>query len=355
VLRDGSVAVLDVIGHTVQFYSSHGKYTRTISLDQAWHRQAQYPSSIFADPSGGFIVHDYPATPAVYRMSAQGDVLNKCTPQYLDGKRMELPSLAVTPDGNLWASDRYSLLQLNVNGRAIKRVGEAPHTDQLHKIVELAIRPDGEMLAADERTNAVHVFNAQGNWLHVCVSHRNGQESPDMFRSVTKEIEIGPNDSFAIAGVWFDSRGDRRTKPVGYQAIGDRLAHIQRRPDRTWLEYIHKYAVAPDGSLAIVDDGEKAGDNRTFLSLFPANREPGRVIPLQDEAGAYPEIAYHGKRIVLVESQHLYCYLTSGQPLWRAPLPVQKDNAAWTPYLTEGGKTLCLFDGEHSVYRYTVP
>jgi hypothetical protein len=28
---------------------------------------------------------------------------------------------------------------------------------------------------------------------------------------------------------------------------------------------------------------------------------------------------------------------------------------AWTPFLTDGGKTLCLFDGKHTVYRYAMP
>jgi hypothetical protein len=360
VLRDGSLAVLDVIRHTVQLFTSGGGYLRTISLDRSWRRKASYPSGIFADPLGGFVVNDFGGTPLIYWMTMQGSVLRSYTPRYPDGREFGNSSTLVMPDRSLWVSDSYSLLQLNAVGRAAKRLGEVPSADQLHKIVEMAIRPGGRILAADERTNAVHIFDAQGRWLYMCNPHKSGQESPSMFRTIEKEIEFGPANTFAIDGVWFDADGKRCGKPSGYQPVKERLRRKQRRPDGTWLEDIDNYAVAPDGALAVVDARHTPeGDSQPYLSLFPATGTLGQLIALPSAINSYPEIAYDGKQVVLVDEGHVYSYRSTGKPLWQFTLPNEKagekSETEWTPFLTNGGRTLCLFDGKRTLYRYSMP
>lgn len=355
VLHDGRVAVLDVIQHTVQMYNPHGRYLATISLDRAWGRKASYPSDILADGQGGFLVHDFDGTPALVWMNAQGSVVRSFTPRYANGTSLENPTLCLSPEGNLWATDTYSLLQINAEGHVTKRLGEAPHTDALRAIAELTVCPDGRILAADERTNAVHVFDAQGSWLHVCKPHTADQERPSLVRSISQQIELGPQSIFAIAGEWFGADGKRREKPPGFHSLSKRLQSLQRRPDGSWLQQIQTSAVAPGGALAVIDGGSLKSEG-VYLSLYSATDAPVRRILLPAAVGSYPALAYDGKRAVVAGDKHLYCYATTGKLLWRCALPQEKGmDAAWTPYLIESGHILCLFDGHRTLFRYTMP
>lgn len=357
ILKDGSIAVLDVIIHTVQFFSPRGRYLRTISLDKSLKKQASYPSEIYSSADGGFVVFDSGGIPSIYRMTLRGGVWQTFTPRYKNGKEIENPEMCVSPDGSLWISDSYSLLMLNKTGHISKRLGEAPDAGQLRSIVELAVSPEGLIYAADERTNSVHVFDYKGNWLHVFKPAGAGQESPATFRSIDKLIELGPDGTFAIAGQWFDADGKHRGLPAGYIPIGRRTQKIERRPDNTWLEYITAIVKSSGGEFAILDNEESFSFNpQSFLSLYSASSAPERMIAIPTGLGGYPAPAYDGKQVVLSGNARIYCYDRSGKPGWLFILPGKNaEELSWTPYLTNSGRTLCLFDGEHALFRYAMP
>jgi len=357
VLSDGSVALLDVIRHTVQLYTGRGHYTKTLSLDKAWGRPASYPSDILADTKGGFVVHDFMGTPPLFWMNTRGSVIRRLTYRYADGTQMENPDLVIAANGSLWGSDTYSILRLNEEGKAVRRLGEAPRPDLLREIAELVVSPDGNIYAADRRTNAVHVFDARGHWLFVCKTRKKVSEMLSIFRSMTNEIALAPKGVFAIDEEWFGPDGSRRTKPTGFRSISMRVNSIQRRPNDSWLERPSASAAGSDGTLTLVDGGGPFdGEHDVYLSIYGANDSPLRMIQLPDSIGAFPSLATDGKVAILVGNGRVYCYGITGEPRWRFSLHHEKAaEKAWRPFLTESGKTLCLFDGERTIYRYAMP
>jgi sugar lactone lactonase YvrE len=356
VLRSGLVAVLDVIRHTVQSYDPQGRYVRTISLDRSWQRKASYPCEIFADPQGGFLVRDSGGKPSLVWMDAAGKVVRSFMPRYPSGGIIDHLSLAIAPDGNLWVTDTNSLLRLGTDGLADARLGEAPNANKLGVIREVVVFPDGRILAADERTEAVHVFDTQGRWLHVCNPNVSGHEQTARFRS--GEIELGPADAFAAKGRWFGADGKRQEAPVGFAPLRERLRRVSRRPDGTWLDESNYGVAAPDGAFAILDEGpDRVGVKMCKnLSLYSASGTPERLISLPAFMERYDRMAYDGKQIVLANNGRLYCYGRDGKPRWQFTLRLKEAaDLLWTPFLTDAGKTLCLFDGKRTLYRYALP
>ena len=345
VLKGGSVAVLDNIEHTVQLYDRHGRYLKTISLDKAWGRKADYPTDIIADTQGGFIVHDYPGSPSLIWMNTQGGVLRSYIPRYTGGERIENPDIVMSPEGILWVTDSYSVLRLDTEGHAVERLGNAPSAAHLDTISELLIRPNGRILAADERTNAVHVFDANGRWLHVCKPRKAVQESPGMSSGLRKLLQPGPGDSFVMDNEWFDAAGKSQSKPLGFRTPGERIQRILRRPDGTWLDNTWEFTSSPEGALALVDNrGGLMRKSEYLLSLYSPTDAPEHLIRLPSPLTMYPTVAYDGKRVVFVGDGRIYACRPDGKPLWQCPTPPTQDrvkdpDAVWRPFLTEAGRT----------------
>jgi hypothetical protein len=262
----------------------------------------------------------------------------------------------VAPDGSFWVSDVYSLLKLGPDGLAVARLGEAPRSDQLREIAELVIQPDGRILAADERTNAVHVFDALGQWRYIC-KPGNAQEKSSPFRRISKEIVLGPDGAFAIGETWFGPDGNPREKPPGFRSPGKRAQAILRRPDGTWMEEVRAVAVSSGGELAIVDGPSMLGDEtQRYVSLYTPTDAPLRLIAMPTAAGPYPSVAFDGTRVIVCGEGQVFCFDDTGQALWQFTASQEKaDEHVWTPFFTQFGRTLCLFDGQRTVYRYALP
>jgi hypothetical protein len=290
-------------------------------------------------------------------MNTQGKVLRSYIPRYTNGNRIENPEIVMSPEGSVWVTDSYSILRLDMKGHAAERMGNDPNTAQLGTISELLIRPNGRILAVDERTNAVHVFDASGRWLHVCNPHKTVQESPEMSLGMRKSLQSGPGDSFVTDNEWFDAAGKPRAKPQGFRTLEERIRRISRRPDGTWLDNPSEFTASPEGALALVDDrNESVGEKEYLLSLYSPTDTPEHLIRLPDSFTMYPTIAYDGKQVVFIGDHRIYAYRSDGKPLWQCPtLPGKDNDVLWHPFLTEGGRTLCLFDGQRTVYRFAIP
>lgn len=338
VLRDGTVAVLDVIQRTVHLYTEAGHWFKTISLKKAWKRDPNYPSDILATPDGGFLIHDFDTEPSLIWMTKTGKVLAEATPHDLTGQVIEFPQPTISQGGSLWVSDDYCLLQQNQKGRPVHLLGTPPDTRSLTAISDVKIHPDGRILAVDKRTSTAHLFTADGTWR----TRYRPQAPQGSFRSfMGMSLEFGPNNTFLIADEWFDLRGKRIPSPTRpYRRP------LERRPDGQWLDGIRMRlspgAVARDGSLALLDD--------KWVCLYTPAREPLRQFPLPDNLGDYPKLAYDGKHVVLTGDKTLVCYTATGAPRWQAPLPFPEA----LPFLTDEGQTLCLFDGKRTIYRYAM-
>jgi hypothetical protein len=117
VTTKGQIAVLDDIPDSVRFFGMDGRYVGAIDLEEAWHQQPDYPAHIDADADGGVIVHDYLATPPIWRMSADGRVVGKLEPRDRAGHALKLfAGLKRAPDGRLWGCDGQSLYRLDDSG-----------------------------------------------------------------------------------------------------------------------------------------------------------------------------------------------------------------------------------------------
>ncbi|MBB6050271.1 hypothetical protein [Armatimonas rosea] len=338
VLRDGTVAVLDVTQKTVHLYTEAGHWFKTISLQKAWKREPRYPNDIRATPDGGFLIHDFNSEPSLIWMTKTGRVLAEATPHDLAGQAIEFPQPTITTSGNLWVSDDYCLLQQNQKGRPVRLLGTPPDTRSLTAISDLTIHPDGRILAVDKRTSTAHLFAADGTWR----TRYRPMKPQSSFRSfLGTALTFGPSDTFRIEDEWFDLRG----KPIPRPKLPYRRP-LERRPDGRWLDRIRLRlapgAVARDGSLALLDDKQ--------VCLYTPAREPLRQFPLPDNLGDYPELAYDGKHVVVAGDKALVCYTATGEPRWQAPLPFPEA----LPFLTDEGQTLCLFDGKRTIYRYAM-
>jgi hypothetical protein len=356
-LPDETVAVLDGAGKVIHLYR-HGKHLRAISLKVVWNSDWSYPTTILAGPKGDFLVYGSLERPPLVWMNLRGEVLRTSTPRYANGEEIDNPGMCLMPDGGLWVSDTYSLLRIDEKGRVMKRLGEEPRPGVLRNIVEVAIYPNGRILAADERTNAVHVFDARGRWQAVCKPIKSEQERPHWTRSLRTEIELGPNDTFAVGDEWFGVRGTWEDKPAGFQMSRERIRPLQRRPDGTWLEEIEAWAVAPDSTLALLDGQNIINhpERNYYLSIYSAKDAPERMVPLPEKLGWAPKVAYDGKMLIVTGPAGIYGFRANGETLWHFPLPSDNpDRYLWHPFLTESGRTLCLYDSRRTIYRYALP
>jgi hypothetical protein len=130
------------------------------------------------------------------------------------------------------------------------------------------------------------------------------------------------------------------------------LKRLERRPDGNWLEWILSSDEATDGTLAVLDAGQNSSvRGRFFVSLYSTNDTPICTIALPSNTRAYPEVAFDGKHVIVLDYRHILCYSPTGEPLWQTYLA----HDALYPTLTNDGKTLCLrYEGD-KLYRYAMP
>ena len=165
VTTDGKVAVVDVIGKTVQLFDRAGKHGHTVDLKKAWGREPAYPSDISADRDGGVVVQDFQGNPPIVQMKADGTVRAEVKPRLKDGGTFRLSDAQVAPDGVLWVSDGHALYRLVESGTAHRVLGEPPDPRRFDEAAALTLDAKGQIYAVVARTGAVHVFRPDGRWL----------------------------------------------------------------------------------------------------------------------------------------------------------------------------------------------
>jgi hypothetical protein len=381
VTTEGKVVVLDNIRKTIQVFDRNGSYVKTIDLKKAWGREPNYPTDIAADTDGGFIVHDFHGSFPIVRMTAEGLVRSEIAPKFSDGSTFDiLDNVKVGNDGHLWTCDSYSLLKLTDTGVVDKVIGPAPDKQKLERIDALAIDRRGRILALDERTKSVHVFDPTGKPLFVA-----RPRATDFPKDVLGlDITVAQNGDFYVE----DKMGDRAVrfsvdgKYLGLQIVanvhesepspsdmesarwvkgrlvspsGKVLRSFDRRPDDTWMETIINTSVASDGSVAILDRKSWISTDG-FVSLFSPVGIPLRVIILPSLLTQVQELTYDGKQLVFISGKQVVGISTTGEILWRAtPRVKQAKEPYWYAFITDQGTVLSLFDSYHTIYRYRLP
>jgi sugar lactone lactonase YvrE len=394
VTSDNRIAVLDVIRHTVQFFSTNENFLGAVKLDDAWGRKPNYPSRLTADKEGGVLVQDFRGNPPLVRMDADGKVIVQFQPKHPDGRIIDSgPGIKVDPSGRVWVCDGKCFLRLSDKGVAERVLGAAPTQESLNRIATLTVDQQGRLYAVDDRTGAVHVYDQTGSRLRVCKPDPSDIKST-LFRAHVTAFDDGTvyfsdGESFSrkqrfiqyasdgrrvgwkefgLDGVkehWFALPQPPQFLVVGYHNAflvdedGKVARTIQRRPDRNWLDITRGASVAADGSFAILSGGGYWSREPWHVNLYSTTGDPVRMVTMP--VGFMDScFAYTGRHLATRTESELCLFKATGEPLLKFSPPVDDFNEIryqrWACFASLGGRELWLASLDRkSVWRFELP
>lgn len=403
VLRNGDIVVLENVGGRLKIHAPDGKFRRSIDLKATWGREPSYPTGIAIDRDDGVVVHDFDGEPLVVQMTLEGKLVNSFDPTYADGRRFDLRgNVKVAADGRLWTSDGDALLRLDAHGKVDRVLGTRPDADALGNVAGFAVTKKGMSYAVDERTGAVHAFDAQGRRVRVyrpdigdydgrlslpavtiadagdvyVGRKRDGNRArPDYVHYSADGARVGIEalDVDNVTQSWIAQPGTSRRWVVGYDSVylvdpvGKVVNRIERDAQRRWLLQPGPAAVAADGSLALISENVsvQAAELRRIegygtIALYAADGKPTGAWPAP--AGTSDAIAYDGRRLAFVASAETSAMGTTvvvtdlqGKVLSRfTPDPARPPRGVF--FVDRGeGEELWVFDGKATLVRYAIP
>lgn len=294
----GEIGVLDNIKHLIQRFDLAGKLVGEIELEKVLGREPSYPSELGVDPQGNWIVYDFDGAPPVLRVTHDGKLTASFTPRYAEGREFRPPDgLRAAPDGTLWATDGYALVRLNEQGVVDHVLGDAPSDASLGEVEHAFVDHTGRILLADERTHAIHVFDAQGKPAALCKLDPRDVDEDTEIRCIAVapdlSIHVGPladedhpYRGFAASGAPLGKDffgGTNRFQPATgrrwevywdevhlHAPDGPELEKHLRTPDDRWLTSSDDSAAAADGTLVVAARGRFhvfAPDGKPRVSL----------------------------------------------------------------------------------------
>ncbi len=380
-----TIAVLDNIRKAVQLFDVRGGFLRMIDLEKTWGREPNYPTDIAEDSDGGFIVYDFNAKTPLVRMDSKGRIKSELVPRFADDRRFRVCDGAKrSPQGRLWTSDGESLLRLDADGVVDRILGKKPALDILSQPGRSTVDANDRLYVSDRRTKTVHVFNAAGKKLGVCVP-----DAKDLSEiSSVHHIAVSPTGEVFVqlyydntcvrfgadlkrlgtAEVGLDSVSEEWYFPssgdlcwiVGYHDIflvkelKNVVRTIKRRKDGCWLELPQRLSVAPDGSIAVIASSQSLGVSVNTYS--PAgDAQTTFSVPFSFSI----ELAYNGRLICIrpLGETDVFVFEPGGRCLGRFSLPAGTTGNDWNgPYFAAQGKQLWFFDREHlTLHKYKLP
>jgi len=371
---DDRVVVLGNTQNVLKHFTSTGEFLREVSLTEAWGYEPNYPTSVRAGPAGDVVIEDFDGPKPVVHMGEDDRVLASFEPRFGDGRKVPMRGdVQIDLDGRLWVSDGQSLLELNDSGTVARIVGAPPDATRLGRIAAIALGPGDRIHAADERTGAVHVFDARGALVHVC---RPDPEDFDRPASLAP-LSVFEDGEVLYQSVRFDAAGKRLGKrepmPHWYRGAGGRrwqrlrqgglqllehdgtpLRTVERDSENRWIRGLDRVATALDGSIAITT-GQT--DDSQHALVFSSTGEPTHALALPPGVPGWSNFAFDGQR---------FAFAFGGRKLPGAILLLDLEGHAqrfdppraielWQPFFAGGGRELWLFDGDHSLERFALP
>lgn len=394
VTETGNVAVLDLIRKTIQIFDRKGQYLKVHKLQAAPDRRVSYPSAICAHGSEGFVIKDYIGKPLVIYVNADGTVRNDLVPRYPDGQTISpLVTVRVAPDGHVWTCDGDAFQRLSNDGIADRVLGLAPSPDRLDKIAGITIARDGMIYAVARRTGAVHILDAQGNWLRTCKPEPTDFKGEVFLPTLTvddegyvylhsdnrargrgylrfspegKRVDFGEPPAEVSQLKWYSQPGTGRIWGLGRREVQlldgsfQIIRTITKQPDGDWLVNLDDAAVAPNGAIAVVArDGLPSPDCSITVNLYNAEGDPVCTVPIPKQMGEIPRVAYDGTRLVVAGDDGLLCLRPGSVAAQRLIFgDVAGEGEFWYPYILAERKELVLFDANHQkplLKRYEFP
>lgn len=410
VTRGGQIVVLGAAGHRLEVYGRDGSFRRNVPLDRKSDSPGGYGTRVDDDGAGGVTVsgRDAPTLRLGIDRTAPAETWNLLSPE---GHPIQTEDgVIAAPDGRLWTSDGYSFLRLDSHGKADRVVGEPFDPDHLRSIADLAATRSGRIYALDERTHAVHVFDAEGKRLQVDSPAR-GDGSERTFGSAMVvsdggdvyvrqesghggELLINPSTSFVHftpggrrtgiesgdvpgdhAHQWVAQSGTANRWVLSFEAIylvdphGSVLLKVDKDANRQALHPVDAIGSAPDGSLAVLafpEDSLRSGAVRNGESA--PGLELVKVSATGAIAGHWPtpiqpydgKMGFDGTHIAWAKresstSPAILIADAHGQPLYQFKLPAKQEMSGVYLANHDGAQELWIFDGKSTIDRYRLP
>jgi hypothetical protein len=388
---DNSFVILDNIGNTLQFFDTADNLLRVIDLEEVWGHKPNYPTDVDVDSSNGFVIYDFDAPSPLIRTDSNGSIVSEIVPQLDSGRQLRVVGgVKVSSQGDLWTCDGTALYRLSNDGVVEHVIGLKPLPDELDKPAFVAVGPDDRIYIADGRTDATHVFSANGNRLGICVPNPQDLSETtavediavtpngEIYVSYGLDVEdIGNSSQFVHFGTDFSRKGEAIVKAdsiaqgLRFQPAGDRswfagyddlfllkglngtIRTISRTSRNAWLESLGNIAVAPDGSLALVSGHE---DNGFFISTFAPDGASLSSFEIS-AAWKYAHIAYDGARVYALIENEVFFAKIGGEPVGRFELPpgLNKDSVRG-PFLADQSRQLWFVDlNDLELLKFAIP
>lgn len=386
VTTEGRVAVLEFSSKQVLIFELDGTFSHAFSLEEAVPQELRYPNGLSAGLDGGLLLDDSIGSPPIWRLSIDGACLGSLDPRYPDGRTPPglVGNLRGANDGHLWSTDGTAIVRLDKHGTVDRVLGSDLTTGRLEEPSFAFVDPLGRILVSDYRTGFVHVFDRSGAELLVC------RPAPEDFESSSRRVAVAGDGS-----VFLSSRSSRDAPTVEFAPDGTRLgpceshrrehvfkpgssdywqvvaysggielvsvegkveARVDRRPDRTWIGWVGGIALAPDGSLAILEGSAspRSWSREKKLSLYAADGAPQRMYLLPDDVSQF-WLSYNGLWIALdAEDGPGYLLHVADGSLHQVHLPDEHADLSGFTGFSPDGHEIWWIDGTR-VERFALP
>lgn len=392
-LPGGKLAVLDPFRDEITVLNRKGKPIERVSLEAIPGIDDSYYRQFTRDDRDGWLIPDVPEKHAIQHVSRNVQTVEVLRPRFPDGRRPDLQTVRVAPDGEIWISDGHCLLRIDSEGIVRQVIGNPPDPEYLVEGRALELGPDGNLYLVDRRTGAIHIFDEKGKRLEVLAPGVTDFVGDLLYPEITidakkniylqaKFIALNPYEYIHLRrGVgrvgkitleedqfWHPNTVARRDGKGGWAERGEALHAVDdqfrtrfvigHRPDRRWFGRIQEFAVAPDGSLAILSHPFRGdGSDEHVVSFYDGAGKPTgqRPVPTKERSNWWSWIVHDGTRTILRGGPGLWL-LTEGSPPTRLKLDVEDDNLDMRPVLTPGEKPELWFyrrdQDVHRILRY---
>jgi len=370
----GRIVVLDVIKHTLQFFSRGGKYLTNIDLDKVWKNQPEYPTQVRCI-GDGFLLWDMSVA---YRLDSKGRILETITPHLANSKPVDSRfDPQVDASGRIWLSDSEALYRLNKKGVVDATIGRVGGIGGLHKIENLLVAPGGMTYAFDATSREVHVFDPAGKRKVVVKPLRRDLKDSSYYSDDPLAVDdLGRIYVSGGAGglVRYSALGKREIEidpkweaggPVprawerGWWWFGTRLMDgkgkvvttIDRLPNEDWVSRPSvPISVSAGGSLAVLESGDiRRNREKVKMGFYSPTGAPQATAEIQWDTEKLWQFAYDGRMVYFPREKDLLAFDKTGKPVWRFVLPPRK-GAQWQAFPLRDG--VAMFDGIDTVYSY---
>lgn len=389
----GQVVVLEGVAKKLKVFDLAGKHVATIDLAEAWGYEPNYPTSVASDGADGVVVYDFQGPHTVVRMSLDGQVIERFTPKYADGRTFHVQT-KVTGDGagHYWTSDAFLLLRLDAAGRTVETLGQPTQTERLTEVAALEIRRDGTLFAADLRSGSIHVIDAQGAPLRICKpapGDIDGTFSGSLSVDAAGHVVAQPDSSSdvyvrydadckrlgaeegkgGLSPEWIVQPDGSARWELAFKAVrlvgadGVLRAEIERGPADEWITSPGPAGIAPDGALAVfLNEGLPVGTPRS-VAIYSATGQASHSWPTPSGVVRWvSRLAFDGEHVVLpiaapgVEKTiELLVVARDGTPQFRFR-PASGREPALAAFVGAAETTeLWVFDNQRTIDRYAWP